>query len=163
MIDLSGQQITQTQTVSVDNQKSTFTEVSTGEIEWKAVITTNNCLESGLDFKAPLEGQAYVQNSFQYNDTKGDSSTSAVLNADPNKDGQLTVSFKQALKTYGSQITITYRTKPAADSLKTPTYSSGQATASASTEITGNVSVGLSGGDLAKTSASVPFSQIIGN
>ncbi|HCC02381.1 MAG TPA: hypothetical protein DEP60_06735, partial [Ruminococcaceae bacterium] len=41
MIDLSGQQITQTQTVSVDNQKSTFTEVSTGEIEWKAVITTN--------------------------------------------------------------------------------------------------------------------------
>ncbi|HCM24132.1 MAG TPA: hypothetical protein DHW78_07410, partial [Ruminococcaceae bacterium] len=48
MIDLSGQQITQTQTVSVDNQKSTFTEVSTGEIEWKAVITTNNCLESGL-------------------------------------------------------------------------------------------------------------------
>ncbi len=159
MIDLSGQQITQTQTVSVDNQKSTFTEVSTGEIEWKAVITTNNCLESGLDFKAPLNGQTYVKDSCFYNGTQIDSSTSAHLNSDPNKDGQLTVSFANSLKTYGSQITITYRTKPAADSLKTPTYSSGQATTPASTEITGNVSVGLSGGDLAKTSAAVPFSQ----
>ncbi len=163
IIDLSGQQITQTQTVSVDNQKTTFTEVSTGEIKWKAVITTNNCLESGLEFKAPLNGQTYVPDSCFYNGTKIDSSTSAVLNADPNQDGQLTVSFANPLKTYGSQITITYRTKPAADFLKTPTYSSGQATTSASTEITGNVSVGLSGGDLAKTSASVPFSQIIGN
>lgn len=159
MIDLSGQQITQTQTVSVDNQKSTFTEVSTGEIEWKAVITTNNCLESGLEFKAPLNGQTYVKDSCFYNGTQIDSSTSAHLNSDPNKDGQLTVSFANSLKTYGSQITITYRTKPAADSLKTPTYSPGQATAPASTEITGNVSVGLSGGDLAKTSAAVPFSQ----
>ena len=167
IMELSGQQITETQNVSVDSNVATFTEVSTGEIEWKAVITPNNCTYMGLHMEMPLNGQTYIDGSFTYNGAKATGGSISVngktVNVSANGDTFI-AAFDQALKQYANptsgQIVLTYRTKPSAKSFSQPTYVSGQATAPAIGTVTGKVKLTLSGGSVASSQdTSVDFSQ----
>ncbi|WOC31425.1 MULTISPECIES: prealbumin-like fold domain-containing protein [Caproicibacterium] len=156
VIDLSGHQVTTTQTVSINGQSTTFTDVSTGEIEWTAVITPNNCSYTDLVYEMPGD---YVANSFVF---KGNSSQNVTADS---SSATVKVTFSNALNLYADsatkQIVLTYRTRPADSDFVQPshTFGSNTNTKALTSTITAKAGLTFAGGSFPSPEASVDFSQ----
>ncbi|MCH4240261.1 MAG: hypothetical protein LKF71_08350, partial [Oscillospiraceae bacterium] len=125
-ISLAGKQIFQDQEVTFNNQTVKFDkddQVSTGQIEWTATITPNNCDTIGMGVQMPLNGQIYTKDSLTYDD---ESVPNTIT--DTSDTSNVQINFANALASYlkpGAQsFTIKFRTKPSASAFTKTTYTS---------------------------------------